>query len=198
MISVPVGTDTRAQRAGALSLLSFAAAATLIGVALGVVAFAIARLGTDRISLAAAVVVALVYSTSELLRLGWPVPQRHWQIPQSWGILGRPAYAAAFGAILSAGFLTFIPFAGYYVVTLLAVAMADWQLSALIMTVFAWARVAPVLALAHRLHALGPTEQLARAVNYAQSVARINERAWLPRGALLAATAIAATRALVG
>ena len=96
------------------------------------------------------------------------------------------------------GFLTLIPFAGYYVAVLLAIGLADLRWSVLVMSVFAWSRVVPIVVFSELLRTARPSEQMARAVRYSDGAARLAADAWLPRGALLAASAAATFRALVG
>lgn len=201
MIAVPVGTGRDAEGERLVTLGSFAAGATAAGIALGLGLAFVGTIGTGsalpKLCLALAAAIASAYATSELFRLGWPLPQRHWQVPQHWGESGRSLYAGGFGAVLGAGFLTFIPYAGYYVVVLLTVALADWRWSVVVMIAFAWARVAPIIVLSERLRALPSSDHLQRAVVYSERVTRINTDLSFPRVALLIATAIACLRNLI-
>lgn len=201
MIAVPVGTDRPGARGNVLGLVSFAAAATVAGLALGLVLAGLSTLtepiGGRQIALVVAVFGGVGYGVSEILGLRWRLPQRHWQVPQRWGGYGRPLYAAAFGAILSVGFLTFIPYAGYYLLILLAFAVTDWHWTVLFAVLFAWARVAPIVAFSMRLSVLRPSEQLARATLLSERIASVSRGLWLPRGALLLAAAVASIRALL-
>lgn len=90
-------------------------------------------------------IVALAYGLAELGGLRWWLPQRHWQVPQSWGRHGRVAYAAAFGVVLGAGFLTFVPYVGYHLLLGVCVVGADPQRGGMLMVIFGMARAAPVL-----------------------------------------------------
>lgn len=60
------------------------------------------------------VAFAVAYGLGELFGSALPVPTSHWQVPRHWEAYGRPAFALAFGVLLGAGFITVVPFIGYY------------------------------------------------------------------------------------
>lgn len=184
------------------TLLTFAGAATVAGLALGAGIWTIAQvlepIGARHLALVVAALTGAFYGASEILRLRWRLPERRWQVPQRWGLAGRPLYMAAFGAILGVGFLTYIPYAGYYVLIMLMFGLADLTYVLLGALVFAWARTIPVIGMSLGSAAFTPTTRMARAVALSEQVVRLSGLLTLPRGALLLAAGVASIRALMG
>jgi hypothetical protein len=74
----------------------------------------------------AAVLGALVAAAlvRETVRPRWPVPQRHWQVPQHW-LTGPWSGAIVFGSIMGAGVFTRQPSALFHLYVLACVASAS-------------------------------------------------------------------------
>lgn len=128
--------------------LAATASAALVGAACGLLGVAAAAHAPSlRAGLAGLVAaVAGAYGIAESRGAQWWVPQRHWQVPQAWGWHGRFVFATAFGLVLGAGFLTLIPFIGYYLLVALCVVAADPVRGGVLMGLFGAARAVPVLA----------------------------------------------------
>jgi hypothetical protein len=119
-------------------------AASALGFALGVIGAALpllARVGVGGV----AALVALAYAVGEVRDRPLPVPQRRWQVPQEWALHGRAVWAAEFGAILGLGFLTYVPFAGYYVLVLGCASLGDPWAAMVAMGTYGLARALPVV-----------------------------------------------------
>jgi cytochrome c biogenesis protein CcdA len=151
VIASPVGAVERCSRARyVIAFLSFGAtvvlSAALVGAGLGLAGRAIIEIVPLARSafLMVVVAVALAYGLAEVRGTRLPIPQRHWQVPKAWGVYGRSAYAALFGLALGSGMLTYVPFAGYYVLLGLCVLGADPQRGALLMVLFGLGRALPV------------------------------------------------------
>ncbi|MFC4766618.1 hypothetical protein [Effusibacillus consociatus] len=85
-------------------------------------------------------ILALAYGLKEFDFIRLPMPQRRWQVPISW-INQRPFFGSlAYGLTIGAGFLTFIPYAGFYVWTALALVIGDPKLGALLGFVYGLGR----------------------------------------------------------
>lgn len=89
--------------------------------------------------------IAFVYGLAELLGVGLRVPSRHWLIPQRWAAYGSPRLEIIFGLILGTGFLTVVPFIGYYLLLASCVASSSLLLGSTLMVIFGVGRVTPVL-----------------------------------------------------
>lgn len=94
---------------------------------------------------AALAIAAMAYSAADLSRIQLPVPQVRWQVPRSWANWGLIKYAALFGAILGLGMITFVPFAGYWLVLSAAVVRADPTGGALALGAFGAGRALPAV-----------------------------------------------------
>ena len=77
--------------------------------------------------------------------IGARAPTNHWQVPRRWARWPWPSFHVAFGFILGMGWLTVVPFASYYLLVAVLVALASTTTSVLIMTLFGLARAVPLL-----------------------------------------------------
>jgi cytochrome c biogenesis protein CcdA len=69
----------------------------------------------------------------------------HWQVPQHWALFGRPWYEMLFGGALGLGFVTVVPFVGYYLLLLCILANGDTSTGAVAMFGFGLGRSIPML-----------------------------------------------------
>jgi hypothetical protein len=93
------------------------------------------------------VAFALAYGFAELRKLDWKVPTRHWLIPKGWAAYGTPRFEMIFGLILGAGFLTVIPFIGYYLLIAYCLTCGAIAKASAAMAVFGALRAIPTLAI---------------------------------------------------
>jgi len=111
--------------------------------------------------------IAVLYAYREFRGRECPLPQRHWQVPRDWAWRGRLVFSFEFGFVLGLGFLTFIPFAGYYFLVAACFSTTDYRQAALIMGIYGLARAVPVVSvpltsmLIKRPHTLRVTNQAA-------------------------------------
>ncbi len=83
---------------------------------------------------------------------GLRVPSSGWRVPRTWGRFGPTAYSAVFGVVLGSGVLIAVPSAGYFVLLVAAVSESTWVLTVAAFSLFGVLRVAPVVAVARRVH----------------------------------------------
>ena len=107
-------------RSLALHAVGATLAAALVGTIAGTIGMvAGAPWGTG--GLIAVAVAALVYSLREVLGLPVPVPDRHRQVPLWWrSFYSPPVTAVLYGFGLGIGYLTYLSFGTYFVVTIAA------------------------------------------------------------------------------
>ena len=127
--------------------------AVLAAAAVGAVAGAVGLLLRAPWGTAGALVVvaaATIYALREALGLRVPVPDRHRQVPLWWRSFYSPPIAGfLYGVGLGVGYLTYLSFGTYFVVTIAAVASGDVLTGALLCAPFGLGRAASV-ALANR------------------------------------------------
>lgn len=75
-------------------------------------------------------VASLVFALHELNVLRLPAPQVGWQVPASWMRRSRLVGNTLYGLVLGAGVFTFIPFAGFYILLGLELAIGAMDLRA--------------------------------------------------------------------
>ena len=89
---------------------------------------------------------ALVYALRELLGLPIPVPDRHQQVPIWWrSFYSPPVTAVLYGFGLGIGYLTYLSFGTYFVVTIAAFASGSPLIGAALCAPFGLARALSVI-----------------------------------------------------
>ncbi len=76
------------------------------------------RAGLTPLWIVVVAVIAVAYGLREVNVLRLPVPEMAWQVPAIWIRYGRTAQAFLFGIALGVEFLTFMPYATFYVLLL--------------------------------------------------------------------------------
>lgn len=166
----PAGCGGRRRRRIALALFAVAAtaSATVVGLVLGALGDV---LGARRALLAVAALAALA-ATRELGVIRLPLPQVRAQVPHRWrSELPLPVWAAGYGAGLGAGFLTYQPFATFWIACLAAAALARPGVSAVCFALFGAGR-ALMVALPGR--DAEPARAVERLVHRRPLLARVN------------------------
>ena len=88
----------------------------------------------------------LVMSQRDLGLCHFPMPQSHWQVPKRWLSVMPPRMAAlVYGMCLGVGILTRISSSGFYVVLGWVVLSGEPMLGALIMGMFGFGRLIPLI-----------------------------------------------------
>jgi len=95
--------------------------------------------------LATFAIIGVIYAIA--MAVGWnlSVPSRNWFVPRRWGLYGIPRSSLYFGAVLGAGFLTRIPYFGYFVLVAGCFGRGNLWAGAFVMTVFGAARALSVV-----------------------------------------------------
>jgi hypothetical protein len=89
-------------------------------------------------------ILALGYGLKEFGLIKLPMPQKHWQVPISW-INKRPIFGSfAYGLAIGTGFLTYIPYAGYYIWTALVLIIGSLKLGAFLGFMYGLGRALPI------------------------------------------------------
>jgi hypothetical protein len=83
-------------------------------------------------------------------------------VPRHWALFGTPVYELLFGFALGVGFLTVIPFAGFFVVLALEMTAGSLLRAAIIGTVFGVGRSLPLILVAARRLSTEPAYVLAK------------------------------------
>lgn len=96
-----------------LYVTSMVLASTLVG--LGIGALGLLTQQAVLIPLSLAGVLALLFAARELGFLRLPLPERRWQVPISWVERRRYLGTLAYGFTIGLGYLTFIPYPGFWV-----------------------------------------------------------------------------------
>ena len=128
-----------------LFALGATGAAALVGLVAGTLGMVLgAPWGTGRwIAVAAA---ALVYALREAFDLPVPVPDRHKQVPQWWrSFYSPPVTAILYGFGLGIGYLTYLSYGTYFVVTIAAFVSGDPLIGAAISAPFGLGRALSVV-----------------------------------------------------
>jgi len=122
-------------------------AALILGMALGTLGSVAKRHvpGAVTVLWTVATICAVIYAIRDLIGRTWPVPSRSWLVPRRWGCFGSPISDALFGASLGLGFVTVVPFIGFYLLLVMCVAYADVQRATTTMMTFALVRVFPIV-----------------------------------------------------
>lgn len=180
-----------------LALACFALGALCASFALGaLLGLAGTLLGAERAVLAVAA-LALVAAAREAGLLRIPVPQLRKQVPERWrASLPLPVWTFGYGAGLGAGFVTFQPFATFWVACAAAVALARPLPAAVCFAFYGLGR-ALMVAWPHR-SGEDPTEGVERLVRHRRALAGANVLALVACAALLAAPSAAAAREPIG
>jgi hypothetical protein len=143
------------------------------------------------------VAFAVAYGLGELFGSALPVPTSHWQVPRHWEAYGRPAFALAFGVLLGAGFITVVPFIGYYLLLGRCALAANPVWGAAIMSFFGATRALPLLIAPLIARVQGRPYTFDRAVTLNGWLGRTNRRLkWLRAAALLATAGVLITGGL--
>src|SRR5687767_6909394 len=180
-----------------LALAGFTAGAVcaslVVGALLGLTG---SLLGAERAVLAVAA-VALVAAAREAGLLRVRLPQLRRQVPERWrAVLPLPVWSFGYGAGLGAGFVTFQPFATFWIACAAAVALARPLPAALCFAFYGLGR-ALMVAWPHRWgdDVTGGVERLVRR---RRALAGANALALVACAALLAAPSAAAGRTNIG
>ncbi|MDQ4142852.1 MAG: hypothetical protein M3198_03755 [Actinomycetota bacterium] len=89
---------------------------------------------------------ALVYALREIFRLPIPVPDRHRQVPLWWrSFYSPPVTAVLYGFGLGIGYLTYLSFGTYFVVTIAALAGGNPLMGMVLCAPFGLARALSVV-----------------------------------------------------
>ena len=180
-----------------IALACFALGAVVTSFALGaLLGLAGALLGAERAVLAVAA-LALVAAAREAGLLRIPLPQLRKQVPERWrATLPLPVWSFGYGAGLGAGFVTFQPFATFWVACAAAVALAE-PLPAAVCFAFYGVGRALMVAWPHRARE-EPTEGVERLVRHRRALAGANVFALVVCAALLAASSAVAAPVSMG
>jgi cytochrome c biogenesis protein CcdA len=180
-----------------IALACFSAGAVAVSLALGaLLGLTGALLGAERAVLAVAA-LALVAAAREAGLVRLPVPQLRKQVPERWRAeLPLPVWSFGYGAGLGAGFVTFQPFATFWVACAAAVALARPLPAAIC---FAFYGVGRALMVAWpRRSGEDATEGVERLVGRRRALAGANVAALVACAALLAAPSAAAAPTNIG
>ena len=181
-----------------LALAGFTAGAVcaslVVGALLGLTG---SVLGAERAVLAVAA-VALVAAAREAGLLRVRLPQLRRQVPERWrAVLPLPVWSFGYGAGLGAGFVTFQPFATFWVACAAAVALARPLAAAVCFSFYGLGRA--LMVAWPRRWSEDATAAVERLVQHRRALARANAAALVACAALLAApTAGAAPEPLGG
>lgn len=86
-------------------------------------------------------VSAIAYAMHELHLISLPYPQRQRQVPSHWRYMFHPYVTAGlFGLLLGTGFITFIPTATYYILSLAVILHSSPLIGVLVFAVYGVAR----------------------------------------------------------
>ena len=187
------GSRRRYRVALACFTLGAVSVSLVLGALLGLVG---ALLGAERAVLAVAA-LALIAAAREAGLLRIPLPQLRKQVPERWRAeLPLPVWSFGYGAGLGAGFVTFQPFATFWIACAAAVALARPLPAALCFAFYGVGR-ALMVAWPHR-RGRDATEGVERLVRRRRALAGANALALVACAALLAAPSAAAGRTNIG
>lgn len=137
---------TRLQRALVVPL---AVCAMVIGSLVGGVLIAfLAQLGQvlpREVTMYAAIAVCVWALAVDAI--GGSPPSRHWLVPRNWGGWRWPLFHMTFGAILGIGWLTIVPFASFYALIAVLIALGSAKVAVGTMAIFGIARSVPLVLL---------------------------------------------------
>lgn len=178
------------------TVLLFAVGATVSAALVGLVAGTLGMVlgapwGTG--SWIAVAVAAVIYALREAFDLPVPVPDRHRQVPQWWrSFYSPPVTAVLYGFGLGIGYLTYLSYGTYFVVTIAAFVQGDPLIGAAVCAPFGLGRALSVV-LANRKAA---TESRPSGIDRIDDLAQTRVPKMANVGALLLASAAALTVAL--
>jgi hypothetical protein len=186
-IGVAVRDAPTRQRIRALAIhgAGLALGALLVGLALALVAAAVAEfsLGASPVVQIGLIVLAVGWALSALGAPGLPFPRRRWQVPERWRFaLPREVTLLFYGVLLGVGFLTDVVFPAFWMFVLLCAIGGDAATIVLAWVVYAavrlamtvvWLEDSPGDSLASRFLALRP---VAAATN---AIVLLTTSAWL-------------------
>lgn len=157
-------------------------ASLVVGALLGLTG---SLLGAERaVLVVAAVALAAAAREAGLLRIRLPQSRR--QVPERWrAVLPLPVWSLGYGAGLGSGFVTFQPFATFWVACAAAVALARPLAAAVCFSFYGLGR-ALMVALPRRWNE-DATAAVERLVQHRRALARVNAAALVACAALLAA-----------
>jgi hypothetical protein len=99
--------------------------------------------------------LAFSLGVAELLGVRTALPSSTWRVPRRWQAYGDRVFSALFGASLGPGFLTAVPFGGYYVLLACMAFVGQPVEAAVVMAFFGFLRGVPVAAAAVALSMTG-------------------------------------------
>jgi hypothetical protein len=154
MIAAPVGADHdrktggRRRRNGRLFAAAAIVGSSSVGIAVALLGSVIAHAKIRGPLTGATWIIALVYAVGELVKKPLPVPTFRWQVPRRWSLYGDGAFSAIFGLCLGAGFLTVVPFVGYYLLISWCFLSQSAVQAGVVMAIFGVMRGAPLMLVA--------------------------------------------------
>src|SRR4051794_24287336 len=116
-VIMPLGKAARQILAWLLQVALYILASTLGGALTGLLLAwlgSLVGLGSAWLALPLAL-LALAYALRELGLLNLPMPNRAWQVPNTWLHRNRLGGSIAFGLVLGSGLFTFVEFSSFYV-----------------------------------------------------------------------------------
>jgi hypothetical protein len=180
-----------------LALTGFAVGAVCASLAVGgLLGLMGSLLGAERaVLVVAAVALAAAAREAGLLRIRLPQSRR--QVPEQWrAVLPLPVWSFGYGAGLGAGFVTFQPFATFWVACAAAVALARPLTAAVCFSFYGLGRALMVAWPRHWNE--DATAAVERLVQHRRALARANAAALIACAALLAAPSAGAAREPLG
>ena len=106
-------------------------------------------------------VLAIAYAVHELHLISLPYPQRQCQVPSQWRYAFHPYFTAGlFGLLLGTGFITFIPTATYYILSLAIFLHNSLVIGLLIFAIYGASRAFLLWSFSWQNHAPGTIERL--------------------------------------
>lgn len=172
-----------------------AVSATIVGALVGVTGIALRELVPGYLVVLGSLgaIVAAIYAFFAMRGKHLQVPTSRWVVPAAWSSSGKYRFAFLFGLALGTGFLTIVPYIGFYLLLVLGLT-GSIKLAVGGMLTFAFARWLPVAWTAVLYALAGRRAHGIQGISLARGLDRWNDRlGWLRTGAL-----IAAVPALVG
>jgi hypothetical protein len=125
--------------------LGLAGASAVVGYGIGLVGllFRQATGWTPPLWIAGA--LALLFSLREVGVIKFPIPQRKWQVPISWVHKHRYLGSLAYGVTIGLGYLTYIPYPGFWILQAISFLSATPWVSTLLGALYGLGRALPVL-----------------------------------------------------
>lgn len=130
--------------------LGLAITSALVGYGMGLVGFLFGQATGWLPPFRIAGLLALLFSMRELGVIKFPIPQRKWQVPISWVHKHRFAGTLTYGLTIGLGYLTYIPYPGFWILQAISFLSATPSVSSLLGVTYGLGRALPVLAVGFR------------------------------------------------